>query len=101
MKLHVENLSLLEMTKIACAELGVPYSSLIEVKTASGSAVRWASAQYSPKLLKAARLAILKKRGPNSMVVCIRHLNVSAHLCCSKITVAEALLYPDMSCDQS
>lgn len=84
--------SSVEMVRAACAEVGVPCLSL----RTNGKGVSWSYAEGSAEILKAARLARLRQHGPDSLTRCSRH--IFAFMTCARVTVAEALLYPDMTC---
>lgn len=93
----VADLSMAEMVRRACAEVGAPCSTVRDHPDDEGRAtVRWATIQRSPELWKAAMLAMLATHGPTFRVKCPRHAAVGAP--CDRVTVAEALLDPDVHC---
>lgn len=93
----VADLSMAEMVRRACAEVGVPCSTVKDYTDREGrTTVRWAAVQGTPALWKAAMLAILATRGPTFKVKCPHHATVG--MLCDRVTVAEALLDPDVHC---
>lgn len=86
-----------EMVRMACAEVG-EFPNVRDAKSSVDGvpSVNWPSSQHTPAILKASRLMALRMYGAGSRCKCAAHLEVG--VACRNITVAEALLCPDMTC---
>ncbi len=89
------------MTRCALAEIGLGYLEVWDAsRPDSPYAVQWrpASQEERAAARKASALVLLRLGGPDYPMVCARHGPGDSYVRCHRVTVAEVLLDPTVTC---